>query len=424
MRVQAVVEIIHSDSNMASKPVRSSISIGKKPKSDKDAPNKIVLLVCNATNRSGMQFNVIGNISRVFDKFLSQGKCTIQIIKPAKKIIISKADPLQLKGLLGLMKKVLCSKTEEELNAISLTCGSLAPASTAQVTKPKEKLIVLDKRDYPITKSFSSDLTTLKVNKISLNRFDSRILKLKKLTSLDLSDNNISRLPESLATLLNLQELRLAGNKLTTLPVTFLLSLPKSLWLLDLSRNSLGMIPYMISRLSNLVELNLSNNHLKRLPLTIDHLKSLKRLGIAGNANLNVMPGSFVRLRLDHLSISASCLTEDVSSLVLRDTTTSMPDLLDICIVRCSNLKLRSQVSEEILPYRVLEYWDTLQRCPPCGKICHWSSCVRGIVKTSPNRIAQTLVTDGGSGSFLRCESLFCSSKCIEFYRNQPLNFR
>ena len=83
-------------------------------------------MLCTASNLSGMKLNISANISRVFDKFLDQGKCTIQMIQPAKTIVISKADPLQLKALLNLLKKVLMAKTDEELDNLKLTSAALS----------------------------------------------------------------------------------------------------------------------------------------------------------------------------------------------------------------------------------------------------------------------------------------------------------
>ena len=274
---------------------------------------KVFLMLSTASNLSGMKLNISANISRVFDKFLDQGKCTIQMIQPAKTIVISKADPLQLKALLNLLKKVLMAKSDEELDNLKLTSAALSGASLTQVTKPKEKMVVSEKKDYPITKSFPSSLKELRVNGINLKKFDSRMLKLSRLVKLDLSDNNIAIWPESFNSLKDLQELHLSNNKLTSIPLSFFQTVSKNLGLLDLSGNQLTMIPYVISKITSLVTLKLKDNQLRRLPVTISTLKSLKILELVGNPDLGVMPGSFLRLRLDHLSMSTKCLTTDVS---------------------------------------------------------------------------------------------------------------
>ena len=218
MRIQATVEINNNDVNMRTKPTRTSIAIGKKPLTSKENSSdpKVFMMLCTNSNRAGTKFNVCGNISHVFDKNVDKGMCTIQMIKPNKTIFISKADPLQLKGLRNMLKKVLNAKTDEELDQISLTSAALMGASLAQVTKPKEKMVISQKKDYPITSksNFPSSLTELKVNGVNLKKFDSRMLKLSRLVILDLSDNNIAIWPESLSGLVNLKELHMSNNQL------------------------------------------------------------------------------------------------------------------------------------------------------------------------------------------------------------------
>ncbi len=59
-------------------------------------------------------------------------------------------------------------------------------ATSSQVTKPKTKLVVTEKKEYPITTNFPSSLETLSVNGINLKKLDSRMMKLRLLVSLDL----------------------------------------------------------------------------------------------------------------------------------------------------------------------------------------------------------------------------------------------
>ena len=125
---------------------------------------------------------------------------------------------------------------------------------------------------------------------------------------------------------------------------------------------------------------------------------------LIGNKNLSVMPGSFLRLRLDHLTISGTCFTDDPAGLTLKDTSNLVPNLTELCMLKLN----RNEIVEDDMPRLVLERWDTMQKCP-CGNWCFWSSNVRGLVKTDPRRITQTFISDGdimGSRSFLRCESV------------------
>ncbi len=90
------------------------------------------------------------------------------------------------------------------------------PATTTQVTKPKTKLIVTEKKDYPISTNFPSTLETLVVTGINLKRIDSRMMKLRQLVSLDLTGNAIKDIAifgdQTGNKLGCLKELKLAGN--------------------------------------------------------------------------------------------------------------------------------------------------------------------------------------------------------------------
>ena len=81
---------------------------------------------------------------------------------------------------------------------IFLFVQGLNPASTSQVAKTKTKLVITNKRDYPITTSFPSTLEHLACHDTNLKRVDSRILKLKHLTHLDLSPNADREFPQEL----------------------------------------------------------------------------------------------------------------------------------------------------------------------------------------------------------------------------------
>jgi len=421
------------------------MALGKRKRlcssSENSSDPKVFLMFCTVSNRAGTKFEVCQNIASVQDKFLHLGECTIQLIKPARTIFISDADPLQLKSMLNLLKKALNAKTDEELDAISLTSASLNRSKLKQIRRSKEKMSISEKKDYPIqspcnyilqecvcnytiTKNFPFRLKELKVNGINLKKFDSRILKLLWLVVLDLSGNSLTTWPKSFSGLVDLRELNLSNNQLSKVPVSFFQTVSENLRLLDLSNNQLSMIPYVISRLARIATLKLSNNQLKRLPSTISSLTNLKILELVGNPDLSVMPGTFLELELKHLSLSSESLTLDGSGTTMKDTSLEIPSLTDLCLVNLAKSGFRSKIDETCLPIGLLEYWDTMQHCS-CGNICLWSSNVRAMIKTNPSRIAQTFVTDGnllGSETFLSCETLFCIRKCMEVYKNQPLN--
>ncbi len=434
MRIQATVEVVNRDVNMRTKPVRSSLALGKKPladnkKNDSSDP-KVFLVLSTQANRVGTKFAIVANVEKVFNKCVDDGKTTLRIIQPPKDIVISKANPIELKAFLGVLKQILFAKNDDDLDKVKLTASALNPASLAQVSKPKDKLVITEKKDYPITKNFPLSLKDLRATGVNLKRLDRRILKLSNLVRLDLSDNAIPDLPdgEEFKHLVNLKELVLSGNKLTTLPMSLFRSsvLSKNLCLLDVSRNSLKILPNAIANFVNLVTLNLAGNPLERLAVTLDKLPRLKRLDLSGNDKLRVLPGSLIKLRLDHLVLSSSALTQLGGSVTLSDSSKRIPCLRDLCIGVCDQNRMRSQVDEELLPGPVLAFWDTMQRCH-CDRICHWSSHARAITKANPKSIAITLISDSGlvgSNAMIRCETLFCSTKCLDLYKHKQLNYR
>jgi len=442
MRIEATVRL-------AIRPVRTLIALGIKPsvslKTSLDP--RVVLMMCTASNRSGIKFNLSSNIRRIDDRFLNRGKCTIELINPVKTIFISEADPLLLKLLLRTLRKVLSAKTNDELDKMSLTHYSLKPASPAQVYNLKEKMTISDKKSYPMKENFPSkssefmrcfptNLMELSVNEINLKKIDCRMLKLNRLVKLDLSSNNIAVWPESFKDLVNLKELNLANNKLAEVPMSFFKSVSKKLCLLDLSNNLVRVVPRLISKLVNLVTLKLKNNQLRKLPVSIRSLKNLKYLDLIGNPDLGIMPASFLTFKLDHLSLSSQCFTSDASSVIIEDSTSKAPTLTDLSLATLSESGFRSKISnsfdEICLPLELLECLDTIQHCS-CGKVCFPSSSIRALIKTDPKFITHNFTSDSywlnwsagmGSIAYLTCETLFCSKKCIELYRNQPLNYQ
>ena len=325
MKIQATIQLTNRDINVISKPMRGSMALGKRKRlcssSENSSGPKVFLMFCTVSNRAGTKFEVCQNIASVHDKFLHLGECTIELIKPARTIFISDADPLQLKLMLNLLKKAINAKTDKELDAldaISLTSAALNKSKLNQIRRPKEKMVISEKIDYPtiqgpcnyllqecvcnytITKNFPFRLKELKVNGINLKRIESRILKLMWLVVLDLSGNSLTTLPKSFSGLVDLRELNLSNNQFSKVPVSFFLTVSKNLQLLDLSNNQLSMVPYVISRLARIATLKLSNNQLKRLPSTISSLTNLKILELVGNPNLSVMPGTFLKLELKH----------------------------------------------------------------------------------------------------------------------------
>ena len=102
------------------KAVKSSLAIGKKPKSStsKDDP-EVFMLLCTNTNRAGTKYSLDDcNIEKVFTKFVNEGKATVRFKRPAHDICITKCDVIQLKAFLNVLRNVLEKK---DLSGLTLS---------------------------------------------------------------------------------------------------------------------------------------------------------------------------------------------------------------------------------------------------------------------------------------------------------------
>ncbi|KAK3734845.1 hypothetical protein QZH41_011749, partial [Actinostola sp. cb2023] len=71
------------------KPVRATISVGRKSGRDGDR-GTVFLLVCTAKEKNGTKYKVHGNIMQVFNRFTQDGKATIRMSEPPHDLFISK----------------------------------------------------------------------------------------------------------------------------------------------------------------------------------------------------------------------------------------------------------------------------------------------------------------------------------------------
>lgn len=202
----------------------------------------------------------------------------------------------------------------------------LLPAKMQDIEKPKTKLVVKSRGDYPI-KGFPQSLESFQAVGISLNRVDLRILQLKNLRSLNLCSNSIKSIPEALKDA-KLLELKLTGNKITEFSEVLCTGeLAQSLKLLDLARNSLPILPHNFPQLKALVQLKLDCNELQILPRTFGKMSSLKYLSVSNN-KLVVLPPTFPRLSLESLDLFGNPFT--ASGLVRRCSSLSLPSLQEL----------------------------------------------------------------------------------------------
>ena len=205
------------------------------------------------------------------------------------------------------------------------------------VTKPNEKILVLDKNnlielpasisklvlklkdritELPAEIGDLRELRWLIVNDSHLVGLPTSIRGLTKLERLYLDANKLAELPAEIGDLRELRELRVSHNHLVGLP-TSVQSLTK-LERLYLDGNKLTELPAEIGDLRELRELRVSNNQLVGLPTSIQRLTKLERLDLVGN-KLTALPAEIGDLReLKMLSVIRNPLALDGIRLALK----------------------------------------------------------------------------------------------------------
>ena len=148
MRLKADIEVsnrslaVHNMSASKGKAAHGSLTIGRKPKGLKQSTLKenslnngekqdpdIFLMVSTAQNLAGTKYaltsyrkqgsivNCFSNVEKVFERFVDEGKATIRFREPTHDLCLKKADPVQLKAFISLVKKILqlsSSKANDE----------------------------------------------------------------------------------------------------------------------------------------------------------------------------------------------------------------------------------------------------------------------------------------------------------------------
>ncbi|KAK7071240.1 repeat protein 1 [Halocaridina rubra] len=405
MRINCEVQVSNRllpSHNMSSakRSSRSSLGLGRPPGSKADITCLFVHL-CTVQNKQGTKYKVHGNIEGIFTKFLSEGKFTIRFKDPAHDLCI-KADPVLAKSFLQTLKLALQNKNIDKLHL-----SNLAPAKQCQIEKPKTKLVIENRQNYPITTSFPYSLESLTVNSVALNRVENRIIKLKKLQILNLSYNLIHELPTSMKQMNNLTELHLASNKLRHINhAVFSDTLAKTLKQLDISYNEIEYLPHSLVQLVNLVTLNISGNKLCKLPVSIGRLHKLKFLA-ASNNKLVELPYSLKNLKLETLNIDSNLFSSPCA--LIKDTITEkVPCLRELSACVCIKSGFRPTASD--IPLTLLNYVSSWLRCT-CQRICY-ESHILACVHMNVGLISHSVTMS--SSLEIPALATFCSKKCYE----------
>ncbi|XP_008937856.1 PREDICTED: leucine-rich repeat protein 1, partial [Merops nubicus] len=352
------------------------------------------------------------NIERFFTRFVEEGKATVRLREPAVDVCLSKADASSLKSFLSAVRLA-----HQGAEAGALPLSALVPAKTSEVEKPKTKMIITSRRDYPLTKNFPHSLEHLQASYCKLARIDTRVLGLRKLRKLDLSHNHIKQLPATIGDLMCLQELNLHDNHLESFSGALCSStLQKSLQFLDLSQNKIKALPIQFCQLRELVNLKLDDNELIRLPFKIGQLHQLRFLSAARN-KLPFLPSDFRKLSLENLDLFGNPF-EQPNPLV-PNIQLKIPLTLLECAARAT-LNYRIPYGCHLLPSHLCEDLEVAKTCQ-CGSSC-LSSFVQILVTMNLHHVAHTVVlVDNMGGTEAPIISYFCSLGCYSQFLDRYL---
>ena len=271
--------------------------------------------------------------------------------------------------------------------------------------RPKLKLTITQRQNYPLRDGFPSTVETLVIQNCMLAKVDSRIIELVHLRILDLTHNKIRELPSSLANLDKLAELRLAENRLSSFPSSICqTSLSCSLKTLDLSDNQLVSLPAQFGEMVGLVSLNLANNQLHTLPYTFHRLRALQKLLLLNN-KLRCLPCNMHYLHLDTLDVSGNEFANEKSVCIMQSRL-GVLSLMELCsrVMNC----YRIQYNSSCLPLHLCSFLDACRTCM-CGKPC-FVSFEHCLGPVDSRRMARTVITD--SSRDIPMEAFLCSIEC------------
>ncbi|KAK3092859.1 hypothetical protein FSP39_007993 [Pinctada imbricata] len=417
MRISCSVDLINRISpslsvKKQSKGGHAQLSIGKKPSHDGIKEGTMFLMMCTAKDKNGTKYLIKDNIMQIFGKFVQEGKATVRLKDPEVDLLISKADSLQLKNFLSVLKTAAQGKVLD-----NVTLSTLAPANSKSVEKPKSKMTIKDRKDYPLRENFPQSLEKLQVSCCRLKRIDTRIFSLRKLEVLNLSENVLESLPEDISKLGNLRELIVSNNLLSAFPASLCLkeNFRQNLSLLDLCHNCLETLPLQICELESLVSLKVDHNKLQTLPPTIGRMKKLQFLSASNNC-IRTLPASFMQLRLETLDLFANEFLDD-SNQQLTDISWNPPSLVECCARMIRKHKL--PYDEEELHTHLCRYLDSARICW-CGAFCFENS-VKYTASMSLKTISPTVsAVDTNGRTDIPVLSFLCSPQCYNRFKQNP----
>lgn len=357
--------------------------------------------------------DLTNNLCGIFRKFVDQGKCTISFKLPEVDLQI-KADAIQLKAFLNVMKNELCPKaaSEKDDNKMIRAFASTNKMITDHVTK----LTIAQRSDFP-TKGFPRTLKELHIVGVGCLQMPIGVLNLTNLTHLNMSSNQITKIHKSLGNL-RLTQLNIAENSISDWLWMNGKNLQCSLQTLNMSKNQLKGIPSTIACFENLVNLDLSFNQLERLPFAIQQMKQLRVLNLSNN-QIKSLPSTISKLHLDAIDLSKNHFPsfKDLNTIQQRlhvrqrgfVNSIALPSLFELAsraVMRQKTIKIMHQNIPKII--KEILYFSP--NCARCGDFCFDREIFQNIFITRIN--SKSRVTDNNESEFLAFGPL-CSQRCF-----------
>uniref|UniRef100_A0A023G754 Putative leucine-rich repeat 47 n=1 Tax=Amblyomma triste TaxID=251400 RepID=A0A023G754_AMBTT len=395
----------HNHSGRCRKAAFTVLTLCRKPEEKK--PNPVAfLLICTAKNSAGTRYKVDGNIEGLFTKFCAEGKATIRIREPKHDVIISKAEPMELRQFLCLLQRVQRGDILDQ---------RLFSAPPPKVTRIRETLCVSEQKHYP-PQGFPSALKNLTIQGCSLVQLGSDVLALANLCILNLKANKLRTLPTQLNNL-PLQQLTVSENCIVELhPALFGSRLCNCLEYLDVSNNQLTVLPETLCRTRWLMTLLAGHNRIEELPVGLGCLSNLRNLDVASNV-LTCLPASLLNLQLNRISIfnnpldvAAGCHIE--RSAAAWQTPWPLVELAAAAVVMLGKVELTA----EDVPQSLLDLLSLATSCIVCQQPVFPARRASMIFRVNPRRA----IIDGGelvwvpSDDFLvPMRAQLCATKCF-----------
>uniref|UniRef100_A0A182VQ65 PIF1/LRR1 pleckstrin homology domain-containing protein n=1 Tax=Anopheles minimus TaxID=112268 RepID=A0A182VQ65_9DIPT len=402
---------------------KTVLAIGKG--SERKADDTKIMLITSG-NKSGTKYNVLNNISKIFTRFLDEGKVTISFKTPAHDVQIE-SEKVQLIAFLKILKLVLTGggqpgQTSQStadlcspLATLRLPCLTVGNKKASILGSPRilsTKCVITNRKDYPM-KGFSRLLVELQISDVKLSRFDSQILLLTKLRTLSLTRNCIRTLPRALGQL-RLRELDLSDNNLADCSWEWLLepNIRSSLVVLNISNNGLPCLPVNVIYASELEVLIAEGNHIRKLPFALCTMNRLRMLSLASN-KIDAVPETLSRMRLDRLDLSSNALYSDAATvpdfrMTALDTQHRQPSSLFELAARTVILKKIPYTVPGKIPFTVVEH---LRRAPlcSCGRPCFDSRVYlrSKVLKTN----CYCMIINANQQLWADC--VYCSERCL-----------